>query len=68
MSIHGIFDEDGARLGTVMKIAGEPASRRWWAYAVYPRGRAPDNENKAGFPTQKAAVAWLKEQRANAET
>lgn len=68
MSIYGVTDKDGVRLGTVMKIVGEPPSRRWWAYAVYPLGRKPDEENKAGFPTQKAAAEWLKEQRAKAES
>lgn len=66
--MYGIFDKDGTRLGTVIKIVGEPRSRRWWAYAVYPLGRAPGDENKAGFPTQKAAAEWLKTQREIAET
>ncbi len=50
MTVVGIF-LDGQRIGTVMKIMGEPAKRRWFAFGP--------NERKEGFPTRKEAIAAL---------
>jgi hypothetical protein len=59
--IYGIFNEQGARTGSVMKIMGEPPKTRWWAFA--------SGDRKAGFPTKKQAVEWLLETgRADKET
>lgn len=54
----GIFLGD-VRIGSVMKIVGEPPKTRWWAYSIH--RRQPDQERKQGFPTRKAAMAWLVE-------
>jgi len=67
MSMYGIFAPDGSRLGTVVKMAGEPASRRWVAYSIYPLNRPAGDENREGFPTRKQAVSWLQKQREQAK-
>jgi len=48
--MHGIFLR-GERIGTVMKIMGEPPKTRWFAFAT--------GERKQGFPRKKGAVEWL---------
>ncbi|ATN34771.1 hypothetical protein ACO34A_13270 [Rhizobium sp. ACO-34A] len=52
MSIYGIFRND-VRLGTVMRFVGEPKATRWAAYGPH--------DVKKGFPTLRAATAWLGE-------
>ena len=52
--------ENGQRIGTVMKFVGEPKERRWAAYSIH--RLSADKENRAAFPTMKAAIAWLKTQ------
>ncbi len=39
------------RVGSIMRIEGEPPSSRWFAFT--------SNARKKGFPTRKAAIAWL---------
>ncbi|MGN6451442.1 MAG: hypothetical protein ACTHLK_23170 [Brucella intermedia] len=63
MSMFGVFI-DKVRIGTVMKVAGNPADRRWVAYSVKHRN---GEENKQEFPTKKRAENWLVEQFENAE-
>jgi hypothetical protein len=46
----GIFIGN-TRIGTVMKIAGEPPATRWFGYAA--------GEARRGFPTRREAVAWV---------
>ncbi|MGJ5032284.1 hypothetical protein ACQR1I_35980 [Bradyrhizobium sp. HKCCYLS2038] len=46
----GIFIGN-VRIGTIMKIEGEPPATRWFAYA--------SNDRKQGFATRRQAVAWL---------
>lgn len=51
--IYGVFGADGKRIGSVMKVMGEPPKTRWVAYAA--------GDRKKGFPTRRAAIAWLEE-------
>lgn len=59
--MYRVTNEQGLQVGTVMKFVGEPAATRWWAFSIHRRD--PNEEHKAGFPTRRAAVAWLIEQR-----
>jgi len=53
MTMLGIFDkETGRRLGSVWKFVGEPPKTRWQAFA--------SGDRRQGFPTLKAATAWLR--------
>jgi hypothetical protein len=44
---------NGCRVGTVMKLMGEPAATRWYAFV---------GDSKQGFRTKREAVAWIVEQ------
>lgn len=55
------FGDD--RIGTIARFAGNKASERWVAYSVCraPGATLADEGLKGKFPTQVAAVRWLRE-------
>lgn len=48
---------DGQRIGTVMKVEGEPPASRWWGYSIHRTD--PNTENKTSHRTRKEAIAWI---------
>jgi hypothetical protein len=44
---------NNCRVGTIMKIMGEPPATRWYAFC---------GETKQGFRTKREAIAWIVEQ------
>lgn len=53
MTMYAIRDAEGQRLGSIIKIMGNPPQKRWVAYIA--------DERSEGFPTLKAARAWIEE-------
>ncbi|PZU95545.1 MAG: hypothetical protein DI527_00625 [Chelatococcus sp.] len=60
--MRGIFLGE-TRIGSVTKFVGNRPAERWVAYSIHkPAGAAPhDHGERRGFPTQRAAMAWLQE-------
>jgi rRNA processing protein Gar1 len=51
--MYAVHDNNGKRIGTIMKVMGEPPKTRWVAYASKDRSK--------GFPTRTRALEWIEE-------